>query len=158
MPAQVQAIFDEKVYESFPCKPKNLSLICLLQAKRELLLNFLFPGRKKRKKSKIYITSVDEVKQGESYTFVAPGGEKYLLTNTGSGINPYIAFSSRCPHLGCKVHWEDKNNRYFCPCHGGAFDTSGKATEGPPKKAEQSLKALELVIEGGAIYALIETT
>ncbi|MCA9507055.1 MAG: hypothetical protein KC505_01360, partial [Myxococcales bacterium] len=38
IPAQVQAIFDEKVYESFPCKPKNLSLICLLQAKRELLL------------------------------------------------------------------------------------------------------------------------
>ncbi|MCB1160428.1 MAG: serine hydrolase, partial [Leptospiraceae bacterium] len=37
IPVQVQAIFDEKVYESIPCKPKNLSLICLLQAKRELL-------------------------------------------------------------------------------------------------------------------------
>ncbi|MCP5501364.1 MAG: hypothetical protein H7A25_15795 [Leptospiraceae bacterium] len=56
IPAQVQAIFDEKVYESFPCKPKNLSLICLLQAKRELLINL------KRKNIKLPISSTKSEK------------------------------------------------------------------------------------------------
>jgi len=42
-------------------------------------------------------------------------------------------FSSKCPHLGCKVHLPSENV-IKCPCHGSRFDKDGKAIGGPAKK------------------------
>ena len=121
-----------------------------------LALRFLLPGRSHSRKARMFVTTTRDLPPGKSTSFTTPDGEKYLLTNTGQGLQPFIAFSSRCPHLGCKVHWQGEQKRFYCPCHGGAFDSRGKATEGPPKAAEQTLKACELKIEGQAIYALVE--
>jgi hypothetical protein len=54
--------------------------------------------------------------------------------------------------LGCQVRWEPQNNRYFCPCHNGTFDTTGKATGGPPGEAGQSLPRYGLRIDSGLLY------
>lgn len=118
-------------------------------------LRYLLPSRGVRK-SRMFIAGKSEVRPGDSRAFVTPDGETFLLTNTGDGVQPYIAFSSRCPHLGCKVHWEDENKRFFCPCHGGAFNPAGQATEGPPAKEKQNLKSCEILVEGEAIYAVLE--
>ena len=65
----------------------------------------------------------------------------------------FIALSSTCPHLGCQVRWEGQNNRYFCPCHNGTFDPSGKATGGPPGDAGLSLPRYTLAVAAGvALY------
>ena len=119
-------------------------------------LRYLYPGRKKTDRIKMYVASSLELIPGQSKSFATPAGENYLLTNTGDGIQPFIAFSSRCPHLGCKVHWEGKNKRFFCPCHGGAFNANGEATQGPPKDGGQNLKSCEIRVEGTAIYAMVE--
>ncbi|CAJ0602922.1 unnamed protein product [Cylicocyclus nassatus] len=37
-----------------------------------------------------------------------------------------------CPHLGCvPIPNAGDYNGYFCPCHGGHFDTSGRIRKGP---------------------------
>lgn len=44
------------------------------------------------------------------------------------------AFDPACTHLGCRIKWIDEKESYFCPCHGGVFDSEGKVVSGPPPK------------------------
>jgi Rieske Fe-S protein len=67
-------------------------------------------------------------------------------------VADFVALSSICPHLGCRVHWESHNERFFCPCHNGAFDSSGKAIAGPPKTANQTLPEYPLKVVDGSLY------
>jgi len=64
----------------------------------------------------------------------------------------FVALSSVCPHLGCRVHWESQNRRYFCPCHNGEFDPQGKATGGPPAAAGQELPRYPVRVENGLVF------
>jgi len=119
-------------------------------------MKYLFSGSLRRERQqKLFIALTEEVGPGESFHFSTPSGEKFLLSNTGRGAHEYVAFSSVCPHLGCKVHWESSREQFYCPCHGGAFDITGKAVMGPPQKAGQSLKSCEVVVEGNAIYGIV---
>ncbi|MBI4577262.1 MAG: Rieske 2Fe-2S domain-containing protein, partial [Planctomycetes bacterium] len=67
-------------------------------------------------------------------------------------VEDFLALSSTCPHLGCRVHWEVQNRRFFCPCHNGSFDAAGRATGGPPAEAGQSLPRYALRLEGGLLF------
>jgi Rieske Fe-S protein len=69
----------------------------------------------------------------------------------------FVALSSVCPHLGCQVHWEGQNNRFFCPCHNGAFDPQGNAIAGPPKEAHQALARYPLKVENGLLFIQVKT-
>jgi Rieske Fe-S protein len=42
------------------------------------------------------------------------------------------ALDSTCTHLGCRVSWNAEAQELKCPCHGGAYDRSGKVKSGPP--------------------------
>ena len=42
------------------------------------------------------------------------------------------AFSRLCSHLGCALIWHPDRKIFSCPCHGGEFDSGGKAIAGPP--------------------------
>ncbi len=83
-----------------------------------------------------------------------------IVSNSGS-INPetgstFLGFSNRCPHLGCRVHWDGGDRQFVCPCHQGVFDSSGVATSGPPAAAGQQLKAYTIELDGSAMYAIVE--
>ena len=101
-----------------------------------------------------YLAAVDDLKAGDSLTYSAPDGSKVVVARQGAGTSAddFIALSSVCPHLGCAVHWEPQNDRFFCPCHNGVFDPQGKATEGPPAKAKQRLLEFPLKVEAGLLY------
>ena len=101
-----------------------------------------------------FVTVVDDLKPGESMTFVAPSGEEAVVARQGEGTTAedFIALSSVCPHLGCQVLWEPHNNRFFCPCHNGVFDPKGVALEGPPAQAKQELKQYPLKVEDGLLF------
>jgi len=51
------------------------------------------------------------------------------------------AVSATCTHLGCQVHWDGKDGKFRCPCHGGVYDPTGKVLEGPPPRPLDSLEA-----------------
>lgn len=41
---------------------------------------------------------------------------------------------NRCAHLGCPVAYSPGSAGYVCPCHGGAYDSRGLVTGGPPPR------------------------
>ena len=104
-----------------------------------------------------FVVTAEELALGDSLEYVAPTGAKVVIARQGDGASAedFIALSSVCPHLGCQVHWEVQNDRFFCPCHNGAFDPQGQATEGPPAKAKQNLTRYPIKVDGGLVYVLV---
>src|SRR5262245_27993245 len=88
-----------------------------------------------------FVGVVSEIEPGSAVPYTTPSGVKILVARQGTSgeASDFVALSSVCPHLGCKVHWQPVENRFFCPCHHGVFDPQGKATEGPPAASKQSL-------------------
>ena len=104
-----------------------------------------------------FVTESDGIKVGESIRYRGPSGETINITRRSrdGGAEDFIALSSTCPHLGCQVRWEVQNNRFFCPCHNGVFDPTGRATAGPPGEAGQSLPRYELKVENGLLMIAV---
>jgi len=42
-------------------------------------------------------------------------------------------FSARCPHLGCRLEFDSKKERFQCPCHGSLFSRKGRRLQGPAR-------------------------
>lgn len=45
-----------------------------------------------------------------------------------------FAVSSRCPHLGCQLEWNNTEKSWDCPCHGSRFDYQGNLIDNPAQK------------------------
>lgn len=102
----------------------------------------------------LYVCEVGRLATGESLTYLTPAGATVAVArrDAAAALDSFIALSSTCPHLGCQVHWEAQNNRFFCPCHSGVFEPGGRAIAGPPAKAGQSLLRYPLKIENGLLF------
>ena len=87
-----------------------------------------------------------------------PGGNTVNIArhrNVGDA-DDFIALSSTCPHLVCKVSWRAGERCFFCPCHNGYFDASGNGTGGPPGREHQSLPRRALKVENGLLLIEVE--
>jgi Rieske Fe-S protein len=74
---------------------------------------------------------LERVYQGKDMEFRDATG-KTLWTNKKD--MPYIAFSGKCPHLGCGYKWRKHKVLgpvFLCPCHVSIYDASGRVLEGP---------------------------
>jgi Rieske Fe-S protein len=133
---------------------------------------YLYPSEEGR--AWMFVTNVAGVAPGQAISFQSPMGVPVVITrkregeapaepNTANAQSPseslaaptaadFLALSSVCPHLGCRVHWEPQNDRFFCPCHLGTFDPEGRPTGGPPLAANQSLPEYPLRVENGLLY------
>lgn len=40
----------------------------------------------------------------------------------------------QCPHMGCRLYWNEEGQSFDCPCHGSRFDREGKLLDGPAQK------------------------
>ncbi len=118
---------------------------------------FLYPSRGTPKRW-MFVCELARLAKGDGLKYQTPAGATVNIARTGDSgsAEDFIALSSVCPHLGCQVKWEGNNNRFFCPCHNGVFDANGKATEGPPAVAGQSLDQYKLMVADGLLY--IEVT
>jgi Rieske Fe-S protein len=119
---------------------------------------FLFPSRGEPKAWQ-FVADLASFSVGKGFIFVSPAGQRVVISRTGEAgtEGDFIALSSVCPHLGCQVHWEGANNRFFCPCHNGAFDPAGKPLSGPVKDANQSLAKYPLKVENGLLFIEVST-
>jgi nitrite reductase/ring-hydroxylating ferredoxin subunit len=104
-----------------------------------------------------FVTEASGIKVGEAIRYRGPSGETINITrrSRNGDADDFIALSSTCPHLGCQVRWEGQNDRFFCPCHNGVFDLSGKAIGGPPGEAGQSLPRYQLKVENGLLHIAV---
>jgi len=107
----------------------------------------------------MFVTNVASLPPGQALTFQSPTGVPVVVTRRSTDsaddeltADDFLALSSVCPHLGCRVHWEPQHNRFFCPCHLGTFDPQGYPTGGPPLAANQSLPHYPLKVEEGLLY------
>ena len=118
-----------------------------------LACRFLFPAEGTAKRW-LFVSELSSIDTGQSILFRDPAGQLISIMRKGSeeSIDSFVALSSICPHLGCSVHWEPQNKRFFCPCHNGAFDTQGNPLEGPPAVSGQSLDRFGLKIENGLLF------
>lgn len=69
---------------------------------------------------------------------------------------PYIAFSGKCPHLGCGYKWRSHKTRgqvFLCPCHLSIFDSAGKVLDGP---APRPLDILPIRVDGNGDIEVID--
>ena len=112
---------------------------------------FLLPGNTKVKTRRLFAGKLDQYQPGETQLFYDLEGTPIIVRRDGSTLR---AFSSVCPHLGCRVTWEEEEKRFFCPCHGGAFSENGEAILGPPKDAKQNLFEVPVQVEklSGMVY------
>jgi len=123
-----------------------------------LMGRFLYPKRESNS-GWMFVTNLAAFPVGSSISFQAPAGQRIAITRFGAGEEPsdFIALSDVCPHLGCRVHWEAANRRFFCPCHNGAFDASGAPIAGPPKDAGRGLSRYSLKVERGLLLIAAPT-
>ena len=119
---------------------------------------FLYPSGDD-KQTWQFVATLEQLVLGDSLPFKTPTGATVVVARQSEGdtADAFIGLSSVCPHLGCAVHWEAQNERFFCPCHNGAFDAAGKATEGPPATAKQELKRFPLKVEQGLLYIRVSS-
>jgi Rieske Fe-S protein len=98
-------------------------------------------------------TLLEKIYQGKDMEFRDAAG-KTIWTNT-RGI-PYVAFSGKCPHLGCGYKWRQHKTLgpvFLCPCHLSIFDASGKVIDGP---APRPLDALPMRISADGEVEIID--
>ena len=61
-------------------------------------------------------------------------GTVYLRKLPGNQI---IAFNDTCPHLGCKVDYQESSGTFLCPCHASAFKLDGdRLNQIPPRSLD----------------------
>lgn len=69
---------------------------------------------------------------------------------------PYIAFSGKCPHLGCAFKWRKHKTLgqvFLCPCHLSIYDATGKILDGP---APRALDALPIRVSASGEVEIID--
>ena len=105
----------------------------------------LVPAMRKREEKWVEVGEVDEFPVGIVKTvpisYKVKDGiyestvTKPVFVSRESGSKDVIVFNSRCTHLACVLHWDDKKQLFLCDCHGGQFYPDGRVKAGPPPRA-----------------------
>jgi len=96
---------------------------------------------------------LDKVYQGKDQEFRDASG-RVIWTNKKDF--PYIAFSGKCPHLGCAFKWRQHKTLgqvFLCPCHLSIYDAAGKVLDGP---APRALDALPIRISANGEVEIVD--
>ena len=67
-----------------------------------------------------------------------PIGTVFLRKMPGEQI---IAYNDTCPHLGCKVDYQEASRSFLCPCHASAFTLEGEPTNKIPPRGLDTLES-----------------
>jgi Rieske Fe-S protein len=96
---------------------------------------------------------LEKVYQGKDMEFLDTDG-KAIWTNKKN--IPYLAFSGKCPHLGCAYKWRKHKilgQVFLCPCHLSIYDASGQVLDGP---APRPLDLLPIQVSASGEVQIID--
>jgi Rieske Fe-S protein len=96
---------------------------------------------------------LEKVYQGKDMEFRDVAG-RAIWTNKKD--MPYLAFSGKCPHLGCAFKWRKHKvlgQVFLCPCHLSIYDASGKVLDGP---APRPLDLLPIQVSANGDVQIID--
>lgn len=51
--------------------------------------------------------------------------------------------TTKCPHLGCKLEWNQDELSWDCPCHGSRFNYEGELLDNPAMRGIHNIKIIE---------------
>lgn len=112
---------------------------------------YLVPLRNERRRREMFIGTLDAMTVGSTRTVRDPRGQEIIIARTADDpenrTKDFRALSTKCPHLGCTIHWEAGKDRFRCPCHEGIFDREGKAISGPPAQEGKNLIEYEVRVD-----------
>jgi cytochrome b6-f complex iron-sulfur subunit len=107
---------------------------------------FLWPRAKGEGEQRTVVIEAGPVAEFTPASVTAfPKGRFYLVRLADGG---FLALSSKCPHLGCTVPWNEKTRTFPCPCHASVFDMNGNV-QSPP--APRALDLFPVRIEAGVV-------
>lgn len=97
------------------------------------------------------LCGLNELNVGQTLPFHYPDlNEPCLLLRLEE--KRWVAFFQKCTHLSCAVVPQPEEQRFYCPCHNGAFDIStGQPIQGPPRRP---LPRVTLEITDTEIFAI----
>jgi Rieske Fe-S protein len=96
---------------------------------------------------------LEKVYQGKDMEFLNASGEA-IWTNKKDV--PFLAFSGKCPHLGCAYKWRKHKvlgQVFLCPCHLSIYDASGRVLDGP---APRPLDMLPIQVNAAGEVQIID--
>jgi len=102
---------------------------------------------------KATLSVLEKVYQGKDMEFRDATG-RAIWTNKKD--MPYLAFSGKCPHLGCAFKWRKHKvlgQVFLCPCHLSIYDASGKVLDGP---APRPLDLLPIQVSASGEVQIID--
>lgn len=98
-------------------------------------------------------TVLEKIYQGKDMEFRDADGKTVWVNKKEV---PYVAFSGKCPHLGCGYKWRKHKllgQVFLCPCHLSIYDASGKVLDGP---APRPLDALPIKVSAGGDVQIVD--
>jgi menaquinol-cytochrome c reductase iron-sulfur subunit len=124
-----------------------------------LTVYFLDPAVRRTESKKNWVkigTDADLTATPKQFTFQTERIEGFMRQQVNATAYVYkddagqpYALSNTCTHLGCPASWDDANGKFFCPCHGGQYDKSGKNVAGPPPRP---LAQFSAKVENGELF------
>jgi menaquinol-cytochrome c reductase iron-sulfur subunit len=60
-----------------------------------------------------------------------------------------------CPHAGCFITYDAGGKKFYCPCHQGSFDLTGKRTD-KSSPSPRDLDTLEVEIKDKTVFVKFE--
>jgi Rieske Fe-S protein len=96
---------------------------------------------------------LEKIYQGKDMEFHDATGKSVWVNKKDL---PYVAFSGKCPHLGCGYKWRQHKilgQVFLCPCHLSIYDASGKVLDGP---APRPLDALPIKVSASGEVQIVD--
>ena len=89
------------------------------------------PGRSVEGKTKVgplAIAKLDELEEGVP-VLLEYGDDVVFVAKQPDGSA--LVFNAACPHVGCKLSWNEAADEFECPCHDSGFHPDGTLAYGP---------------------------
>lgn len=120
---------------------------------------YLVPLRRSRR-ADIFVGTLKDFPVGASRVLQDPSGQNIAVARTSDATSAagFRALSSRCPHLGCNVHWDAGRGEFICPCHNGVFDKNGVAVSGPPAAEGKNLTEFPVRVDADRGWVFVQVS